>query len=98
MPSWHVPVTVWQPDEFATLNPSEVQALDRSLPGGGTATSFSGTEFYATKRLTKTVTVEAEDSTEAETVARAAMEEAIDAGRFPGWQVSDVGEAISADV
>jgi hypothetical protein len=98
MPSWHVPVTVWQPDEYVALSPAEVQALDRSLPGGGTSTSYRGAEFYATRRLTKTITVEADDAAEAETVARAVMEEAIDAGRFPGWQVSDTGEAISADV
>lgn len=97
MSTWHVTVTLQQSDEVPQLDPSDVEALDNALPGGGTSSSYAGTDFYATKRLTKSVTVEADDRDEAVSVARTKMEQPIDPARFPGWSVVDVGDPEPAD-
>lgn len=97
MTAWHVVVTVEQSDKVPELDPVEVEALDNALPGGGTSTSYAGTEFYATRRLTKSLTVEAADEDEARDIARAKMQKPIDPERFPGWSVVDVGDPKRAD-
>lgn len=74
-----------------------MEALDNALPGGGTTSSYGGAHFYATKKLSKTVSVEAEHADRAEQIARNVMQEGIDPERFSGWTVTKTSEPEAVD-
>lgn len=97
MVSWHVPVALEQPENYPQLSPTEVEGLERSLPGGGSSGSFSGAHLYAARKFTKTLNIQADDAVQAEQVARNTMEDAIDSERFPGWAVASIGEPTPAE-
>lgn len=96
MTSWNVPITVKLGGELPDPQPSDVEVLVASLPGGGFGTSFAGADYFATRVFTKTVTVEADDAHQAEKIAKKKMEDAIEAVAYQGWSVASTGEASLA--
>ena len=97
MTIWYVPVTLEQSEKHPELSDNELSLLVGSLPGGGTGSSGEAWKMIGPRRFSHTVDVEVETKEDAEQAAPDIALAAIDHDRFPGWQVTHVGEAKQPD-
>ena len=93
MAIWNVPVKVEQSDEYPKLTNDDLIELVLSLPGGGSGSSGDSLTNIGPRAFSHAAPVEADTKGEAEGLAPNIVNAAIDHDRYPGWRVTDVGDA-----